>query len=154
MTLRYAIETLLEAHGVDTIRRQDAIDVLTIGEEMLNRVLDDFDIVGTVRTQYEWGLGLIQSYIEDIKELPSAQPERCEDCKNFSKTRLLIPQPERKKGKWIYCEHDVAMCDGYRCDKCGFFVPWDYQHKFIDFIKDYKLCPSCGADMRGEGGQE
>lgn len=26
--------------------------------------------------------------------LPSAQPERCEDCENFSKTRLLIPQPE------------------------------------------------------------
>ena len=56
-------------------------------------------------------------------------------------------QPERKKGKWIYVEHDVAMCDGYRCDKCGFFVPWDYQHKFIDFIKDYNYCPSCGAKM-------
>lgn len=59
-------------------------------------------------------------------------------------------QPERKKGKWIYGEHDVAMCDGYRCDNCGFFVPWDYQHKFIDFIKDYNYCPSCGADMRGD----
>lgn len=59
-------------------------------------------------------------------------------------------QPERKRGKWIYGEHDVAMCDGYRCDKCGFFVPWDYQHKFIDFINDYHFCPSCGADMRGE----
>ena len=56
-------------------------------------------------------------------------------------------QPERKKGKWIYGEHDVAMCDGYRCDNCGFFVPWDYQHKFIDFIKDYNYCPSCGAKM-------
>ena len=60
-------------------------------------------------------------------------------------------QPERKRGKWIYGEHDVAMCDGYRCDKCGFFVPWDYQHKSIDFIKDYNYCPSCGADMRGRG---
>lgn len=44
-----------------------------------------------------------------IKKLPSVQPERCEDCKNFSKTRLLIPQPERKKGKWVgaieYCKH-------------------------------------------------
>jgi rubredoxin len=52
-----------------------------------------------------------------------------------------------QKGKWIYGEHESAMCDGYRCDKCGFFVPWDYQHKFIDFIKDYNYCPSCGADM-------
>lgn len=26
--------------------------------------------------------------------MPSAQPERCEDCRNFNKARLLIPQPE------------------------------------------------------------
>ena len=32
-----------------------------------------------------------------LKSLPSAQPERCEDCGNFNKPRLLIPQPERKK---------------------------------------------------------
>ena len=60
-----------------------------------------------------------------------------------------LPSVQPRKGKWIYGEHDVAMCDGYRCDKCGFFVPWDYQHKFIDFIKDYNYCPSCGADMGG-----
>ena len=59
-------------------------------------------------------------------------------------------QPERKKGKWIYGEHDVAMCDGYRCNRCGFFVPWDYEHKFIDFINDYHYCPNCGAYMRGD----
>lgn len=59
-------------------------------------------------------------------------------------------QSDRKKGEWIYGEHDIAMCDGYWCDQCGFFVPWDYKHKFIDFIKDYHWCPSCGADMRGD----
>ena len=59
-------------------------------------------------------------------------------------------QSERPKGEWIYGEHDIAMCDGYWCDQCGFFVPWDYKHKFIDFIKDYHWCPSCGADMRGK----
>ena len=63
---------------------------------------------------------------------------------------LPAVEPERKDGKWIYAEHDIAMCDGYMCDQCGFFVPWDYKHKFIDFIKDYHWCPSCGADMRGE----
>lgn len=67
---------------------------------------------------------------------------------------LPAVQPERKQGKWIYGEHDVAMCDGYRCDKCGFFVPWDYQHKSIDFINDYHFCPSCGADMRGENHEQ
>ncbi len=59
-------------------------------------------------------------------------------------------EPERKTGKWIYGEHDVAMCDGYRCNKCGFFVPWDYKHKSIDYIKDYHFCPNCGTDMRSE----
>ena len=59
----------------------------------------------------------------------------------------VIPKP--KEGEWIYGEHDVAMCDGYRCDRCGFFVPWDYEHKLIDFIKDYNFCPNCGAKMKG-----
>lgn len=58
-----------------------------------------------------------------------------------------LEEPEPKTGRWIYGKHDVAMCDGYWCDKCGFFVPWDYQHKSIDFIKDYHICPSCGARM-------
>lgn len=56
---------------------------------------------------------------------------------------------DRPQGEWIYGEHDVAMCDGYRCDKCGFFVPWDYEHKSIDFISDYNFCPSCGSRMKG-----
>ena len=60
-----------------------------------------------------------------------------------------IPSADRPQGEWIYGEHDVAMCDGYRCDRCGFFVPWDYEHKSIDFINDYKFCPSCGARMKG-----
>ena len=56
-------------------------------------------------------------------------------------------QPGRKRGKWIYGEDEYGI-DGYHCDKCGFFVPWDYAHKFINYIEDYKFCPGCGADMR------
>ena len=51
------------------------------------------------------------------------------------------------KGKWIYGEDEYGV-DGYHCDKCGFFVPWDYVHKFINYIEDYNFCPNCGADMR------
>lgn len=58
-------------------------------------------------------------------------------------------EAETKHGEWIYGEHDVAMCDGYRCDRCGFFVPWDYEHKSIDFINDYHFCPYCGCRMKG-----
>lgn len=60
---------------------------------------------------------------------------------------LPSAQPERKRGKWIYGEDEYGI-DGYHCDKCGFFVPWDYAHKFINYIEDYKFCPGCGADMR------
>ena len=67
---------------------------------------------------------------KDLRNLPSAQPQRM-------------------SGKWTYGEDEYGI-DGYHCDKCGFFVPWDYTHKFIDFIKDYHFCPHCGADMRGE----
>ena len=56
-------------------------------------------------------------------------------------------QPERKRGKWIYSEDEYGV-DGYHCDKCGFFVPWDYVHKFINYIEDYNYCPNCGADLR------
>lgn len=57
-------------------------------------------------------------------------------------------QSEQKRGRWIYGEDEYGI-DGYHCDKCGFFVPWDYTHKFINYIEDYNFCPSCGADMRG-----
>lgn len=59
----------------DPIDRQAAIDTLAIGEELLERVLDDVDVVGNEREKYEWGLGLIESYIADMKDLPSAEPE-------------------------------------------------------------------------------
>lgn len=62
-----------------------------------------------------------------------------------------LPPIQPKRGKWIYCEDSMADCvDGYRCDQCGFFVPWDYQHKSIDYIEDYNFCPKCGSYNGGE----
>jgi len=95
-----------ETHACDLIYRQQAIDVLSLGKEMLSRVLDDMDVVGTDREKYSWGLRLIESDIKDIEELPSAQPER-------------------KMGKWIY-NSSVTM----KCDQCGFVIKdWDW-HRF------------------------
>jgi len=55
-----------------------------------------------------------------------------------------------KTGKWIYCEDEAEeYVDGYRCDQCGFFVPWDYKHKSPYFIEEYLYCPSCSARMKG-----
>lgn len=57
----------------DLIGRQAAIDVLSFEKEMLNRVLNDMDVVGAERETYSWGLGLIESNIKDIEELPPAE---------------------------------------------------------------------------------
>ena len=117
----------------DTISRKAAIDTLNVDAELLRRVLDETDIVGTERAKYEWGLGLIESYISDIKELPSAQPER-------------------KRGRWIYGEDNPGTGrDGWFCSECEHFEMWDYS---VD-MKSAELnlpnyCPNCGADMRGE----
>ena len=71
------------------------------------------------------------------------------NCAESELYELPSAEPERKKGKWIYGEDEYGI-DGYHCDKCGFFVPWDYAHTFINYIEDYNFCPNCGADMRGE----
>lgn len=65
--------------------------------------------------------------------------------------REIVTALEQKTGKWIYCEDEDAQCvDGYRCDQCGFFAPWDYEHKSPYFIEEYLYCPSCGSRMKGE----
>ena len=55
-------------------------------------------------------------------------------------TRLLsLPsaQPEREGGEWVY-NSPVTM----KCNRCGLVIKdWDW-HRF-------KICPNCGADMRG-----
>jgi hypothetical protein len=54
----------------------------------------------------------------------------------------------RPQGEWIYGEDDCGQ-DGWFCSECNFFVPWYYQYyeKDIDFIRDYKACPYCLAEM-------
>ena len=108
----------------DLIDRQAAIDALRVAywDDNIQSAKDDPCIVDAMT---DWA-------IRQVKALPSAQSER-------------------KTGRWIYGEDDVAMCDGYHCSECGFFVPWDYKRKSIDFIKDYNFCPNCGSPMEKEG---
>lgn len=68
---------------------------------------------------------------------------RCEECEAFNKTRLLIPQPERKKGKWIM-KYKGSAVTSYKCSECGRTVKDDTGY---DVSKDYPFC-HCGADMR------
>lgn len=78
------------------INRQEAIDILQLGAEILRRVLDDMDVVGIDREKYSYGLKLLESDIEDIKELPPAQP-KC------------------KVGHWEGNQPNGR----YRCSECG-----------------------------------
>ena len=58
---------------------------------------------------------------DQIKDLPSAQPER-------------------KKGKWINRSLNILYPEWarYTCSVCG------------EHSNRYDYCPNCGADMRGE----
>jgi len=113
----------------DLISREEAIDALNIGAELLRRVLDDVDIVGAERAKYEWGLGLIESYISDMEELLSVDAEPV------------------KHGKFIETEFD-GYANGnpvyyeWKCSECGCI--------FEEEEPTYRYCPNCGADMRGE----
>ena len=58
------------------------------------------------------------------------------------------PYEERPQGEWIYGEDETGQ-DGWFCSECDFFVPWYYQYyeKDVNFIRDYKACPHCLAEM-------
>ena len=134
----------------DLIIRQAAIDTLKVGAELLRRTLDNADIVGAERAKYEWGLGVIESYISDMEELPSAQPER--------------KKPVFKTGESVY---HVSYADGtggfkknkwadWTCPDCGWFVGEQYIPRRHNQQK-CNYCARCGcaidwsdADMRGE----
>lgn len=78
--------------------------------------------------------------IDFINQLPSAQPEKCEDCGNFNKTRLLIPQPERKEGKWVKVTNGRG---GHECSMCHLYAPSFKSGE--ENLSPY--CPNCGAQM-------
>ena len=118
----------------DLISRQAAIDTLNVGAELLKRVLDEVAIVGVERAKYEWGLGLIESYISDMEALPSEQPER----------DIPIKPNETTDRSWgIPCKQAV-------CPNC------DYYLGNVAFLGEYKgkrvtYCETCGQAIDWEG---
>lgn len=96
----------------DAVSRQAAIDILSLGKEILSRVLDDMDVVGIDREKYSWGLGLIESNIKDIEELPSAQPETAKRIVGKSRDGMTL---------WYQCDmcnEPVDAQDNF-CRGCG-----------------------------------
>ncbi len=67
-------------------------------------------------------------------------------------TILALPsaQPERKTGKWeekeVSSDKVIDEWQSARCSVCGLYHTTPYMY----FFDNYKFCPNCGADMRGE----
>lgn len=150
--------TNLAEVGTDCISRQQAIDVATsVTMEWDGMYVQDLNV--RIREAIEQLPPANNSEIPNSSDTISRQmlleyihgePVGRLLCDKYNLDGLIeqFPPAEPKMGKWIYCEDSTADCvDGYRCDQCGFFVPWDYKHKGIDFIQDYNLCPNCGAKM-------
>ena len=83
-------------------------------------------------------------YIKKLEELNEI--DKGIISKAVAKIKMLSAQPERKTGRWIYGESEVGN-DGYYCSECGNFVPWIYEESAMNFIREYKFCPNCGAKM-------
>ena len=107
--------------------------------------------------------------IEMIQDAPTIEP-RCETCEAFNKTRLLIPQPERKKGKWIpvtriekwhkedglvgfppevkeFPQCTIEWVDATEPDEVD-GLRCSECGTVYDFTEARNWCSECGADMR------
>ena len=88
---------------MDLISRQAAIDVEGLDQQIMcemcrNPMYTDKGCDGNCKYDEKLYESIMQILDERMKPLPSAQPEQ-------------------KTGKWIYGEPDVAMCDGYWCNR-------------------------------------
>ena len=96
--------------------------------QKFTQFMDDAEISSFGRWQWSNGFNTALTAVGvDLKRLPSAQPERCEDCENFRKTRLLIPQPDNHEVACLLAElfDDTCACnfngiDEWLPDKCEF----------------------------------
>lgn len=108
------------------------IDADALRDRLQNLGYDDWN-QGTTTTWAE----AFNECADMVDEQPTIEP-RCETCKAFNKTRLLIPQPERKKGMWIeHNPHKWGLGIVFECSECG---------EKID-CEPSNFCPNCGADM-------
>ena len=101
------------------------MDVVSCYIDLCNKALDSLSLGGRDRYAVETERNSLLHLKDDMKSLPSAQPER-------------------KKGEWIEVDDPDNRISG-RCSICD----WEALLYETDVVgMDY--CPNCGADMRGE----
>lgn len=81
----------------------------------------------------------------------------CENSKDHAVTpndfmrMARVQVPERKKGKWRFIGYQM-----FECTECGTFYTQSQFQQMRVLITDPdfpRFCPTCGADMREEGGE-
>lgn len=93
----------------------------------------------------------LANYIHNVDKVYSTGELSADDCKDAAHSILKdLPsaQPQRMRGRWIDA-HRYGWSGAYwfiKCGNCG-YERRDDNH---DLDVEYKFCPNCGADMRGE----
>lgn len=143
----------------------------TEGDEMDDMILRQQAIDGFYEMASDMDhLCTVSDYVSFLESLPSVHPERCEDCANFCKARLLIPQSESSETKQDSSDCIIrnaaidALCDN--CDTvdsvCAHFPCKRYisienlpsvQPEIIR-CKDCKYCDSYIAEITSDGNME
>ena len=108
----------------DLISRQAVEDLL---DEYMSRLRIHIGTPNDTES-YSYARGLLVGVINDIKQLPSAQPER-------------------KIGKWLHDKDDVLL-SGY-CSCCG----WESIIMETD-VADMPYCPNCGSYNGGRDDEQ
>lgn len=126
-----------ETHACDLIGRQEAIAIernATVdtnpshfeAHQKFTQFMDDAEVSSFGRWQWSNGFNTALTAVGiDLKNLPSAQPER-------------------KKGKWV----DNKNIAFPQCSICGMWIDVLQQSGKMNY------CPNCGADMRTEGNDD
>ena len=154
----------------DTISRAAAVDAL-VGITMFKTKHELMQRVNaSVQDEQGW-LGAVAECLDEIEDLPSAQPEPCEDAVSRADVidmlemypfteyseyeaarevvkRLPSAQPERKNGKWLPDNNSVYEMR-FVCSECkeSQVVP---TIGFTKYKPIWDFCPNCGARMEGE----
>ena len=109
----------------DTISRQAAIEALM----SLTIYKSKREIVQAADKDENSWIGGVTECIDEIEDLPSAQPER-------------------KTGQLKY----ESAYNWFRCNVCRKIYPSEFMQYFdsCQYQPGFNFCPNCGADMRGE----
>lgn len=123
------------------------------------RLIDADELKKAFKNQECWNV-VIAHIIDNAPTVePCYQTTSCLDCKNYDKENHNCPRycevikeaiKSRPQGEWIYrriITKDRSF-DMVVCSNCQTEFSWDAETGVS--MDNYKTCPNCSADMRGE----